>query len=179
MNNHTKHKNHLRIVRTVATGVLANSLVFLIVAVSSSRGHRSGRHGGHGRRGIIETETTLHTSRWGRCQLRARPRRTVEETRGGSQAGHRISVRAGEHGRKAGVVAVFGRRGRLRLMATKSTDFFLHLSKLDGLTSLLLIQLLHLHLKATALLSDSLIFEFLLLDLVYVLARQSARCLIA
>lgn len=50
-------------------------------------------------------------------------------------------------------------------MAAQSPHFFLHLGQLERLSSLLLVQLLHLQLEASSLFPDSLILLLFFLDL--------------
>lgn len=63
------------------------------------------------------------------------------------------------------MVAVFGGRGGLGLVAAEANNFLFHLGEFLGLATLLLVELLHLELKSAALLSDSLVLHLFLLNL--------------
>ena len=150
----------VRITRSVAGRILANGLFLLVVAVSAS--------GGNGSRGqgFVVSVTRPHDARWRRSHLRARPAGAVEEAWGRGEAGGGVPIRPRKHGGEARVVvAIFGGGGWFGLVAAEANNFLLHLSEFVSLATRLLIELLHFQLEAAALLSDSLIFHLLLLNL--------------
>lgn len=126
---------------------------------------------------VVKGEAGLHHRGVRRSELRARAPGAVEETGRRGQARSRVAVGTREHRGEAGRFVVFGGRRRLRLVAL--AEVVLHLRKLHLFATLGLLQLLHLHLEATSLLAQSLIFDLFLLDLDHTVNSLSSLLCIA